>query len=223
MNTLTKTLAVYASHLVALFIIVGTTNLAHAQDSYKASPSGHTNLDLDLTDRAHKGYAFIKQIFDRDREIPFATVSLRNTPAWETPDNWTWEVANPNDNQLKNELTFKWYGQAACPSELTQFTLNGPGGYQVQNPLKNPVAGYFNYQSFDHQNIKNICVNWATNNNCDPLEPGCQLYEDFNLVGGVSPTASDLLNLSAKCANGTSINKPYAPVMTLRCDRSGRY
>ena len=223
MNTVASFLRKKAIQITAVLFMALCTGAIHAQESYKTHRGGPTNLDLDLTDEHHRGYAFFKQIFDRDREIPFVTVSLRNTPSWETPDNWTWEVVHPGDNQLKSDLTFKWYGQAACPGDLTHFSVNGPGGYQVQNPLSNPVAGYFNYQSFDEQNIKNICVNWATANNCDPLDPGCQLYEEFNLVGGVFPVANDVLNLSAKCANGTTINKPYAPVMTLRCDRSGLY
>ncbi|MCO7226720.1 hypothetical protein [Pleionea sp. CnH1-48] len=223
MNNLYQKTLKKICNVTFLLMVSAGLNAIYADDAYQKNKSRHYNLDLELTDQPNKGYAFIKQILDRDREVPFVTVSLRNTPTWELPENWTWEVVNPSDNQLKHDLTFKWYDQAACPGDLTHLSVNGPGGYKVQNPLKNPIAGYFNYQSFDHQNIKNICVDWATTNNCDPTDPGCQLYEEFNLVGGVFPVANDLLNLRAQCANGTMIDNLYAPVMTLRCDRSGLY
>ena len=93
------------------------------------------------------------------------------------PWHWTWEVVDPSDNALKSLLTFKWYGQAACPDDLTLLQVTGPAGTLTQSPLANPVWGYFHTQSFTVDTVKDVCIAWANENTCDPAEPGCVLNE----------------------------------------------
>jgi len=221
MINLGKCLINKGSMTLAIYLLTTLAANAFAQEYYKIHRGADNNLGFKIKAR---GSAYIEQEFGRTRRTPYVVVNLRSLNSYESPDNWSWEVANPSDKQLKNDLTFKWYGQASCPSSLTHLSVNGPGGQMTQNPLNNPVSGFFSYQSFDHENIKNICTNWANSNTCNPAvpgEPSCALSEEFNLIGGTAPVVQDMLYLSASCANGTNINKAYAPVMTLRCDRSG--
>jgi hypothetical protein len=166
-----------------------------------------------------RGYAFLMQVLPYER-TPEVQIQLRPEPTYVPPSDWTWTVVDPSDNALKLALSFKWYAQASCPDALTQLKVSGPGGTLTQNPLWNPIWGYFNTQSFTLDTVKNICIDWATANNCDPTEPGCQLVETFDLVGGVAPAAAaDRLHLKASCASGPVADTFYAPVMRLRCDR----
>lgn len=203
-----------------------------AQDTHSAGPqttlgslrivqSGKPLRDLRESGGSGKGYAFIMQILPEGR-APEVRVYLRPDPTWAHPSDWVWTSPHPGDNQLEHELSFKWYGQASCPDDLTSLTLTGPEGTLVQNPLSNPIWGYFHAQSFTLDTVRNICIDWATDNNCDPIDPGCQHEESFDLVGGVGLTSpADRLLLKASCVGGPVANTYYAPVMRLTCDRSG--
>ncbi len=165
-----------------------------------------------------QGYAFLKQSLPSGRQ-PGLTVHLRPESTIGSPDAWTWKVTD-SDNELKWALNFTWYGQASCPDNLTNLQVSGPGGLLVQNPLSNPIWGTFKTQSFTLTTVKDVCVNWANANACDPSVPSCAEYETFDLVGGVNPAGpSDRLRLKASCTSGPVADTFYAPVMRLRCDR----
>jgi hypothetical protein len=151
---------------------------------------------------------------------PEVQIQLKPDPSYVPPSDWTWKIVDPSDAALASHLSFKWYAQASCPDDLTLLQVSGPGGTLTQNPLINPIWGYFNTQSFTLSTVKNVCVDWATANNCDPIEPGCPLYETFDLVGGVNPaTPADRLRLKASCTSGPVADTFYAPVLRLRCNR----
>lgn len=181
------------------------------------------NLGLDYGSGERRGYAFIMQILERSEygkpEPPRVVLELDHDPSWGPKSDWEWFVKNPNDNVLKHGLTFKWYGQASCPDDLTSLQLKGPGGTLTQSPLNNPVAGYFEYQSVSVDRVKNLCVNWATNNNCDPIEPGCQLQETFNLFDDVAAQPGDYLELSGSCATDQLPTTQYLPKVEVLCLR----
>jgi hypothetical protein len=181
-----------------------------------ALPQG--NLALDEVGTQPKGYAFLIQTMPEGR-APYVHVQLGPESNLGPPEDWTWEVKN-TDNELKSAVTMKWYAQAACPDALTYLSVSGPGGTLVQNPLKNPIWGYFSTQSFTIETVQEICEDWANANKCDPAEPGCQLYEDFNITGGVAPASNaDRLRLKASCATGPLPDAFYGPKLRIRCDR----
>jgi hypothetical protein len=198
---------------IALALALGGST-AYGQDH-----DGPGNLDMTLTNGEARGYAFIKQIL-QDGRAPHVRIYLRHDPSWGPPSDWTWYVSDPNDTVLEYDLTVKWYGQASCPDDLTNFQINGPGGLQTQNPLVNPIDGYFEYQSFNLDTVKDICVSWATKNNCDPIEPGCQLEETFELFIDVAPESDDFISLKASCQSGPLPDSHYLPVLSLTCDRA---
>ena len=135
------------------------------------------------------------------------------------PDQWTWKVVRPT-NGVKCDLSFKWYAQASCPDALTFLQVSGPGGTLTQNPLWNPIWGYFKTQSFTIDTVENVCIGWSNANTCDPTDPDCQVWETFDLVGGVNPASpADRLRLKASCASGPLPTLDYFPTMRLRCDR----
>ncbi len=167
-----------------------------------------------------KGYAFLKQMLPSGRQ-PEVFVHLKPESKEGLADTWTWKVTD-TDGALKSALGFTWYGQASCPDNLTQLQVSSPGGLLVQNPLNNPVWGTFKAQSFSVTTVKDVCVNWANANACDPSVPGegCAEYETFDLVGGVNPSGpGDRLRLKASCTSGPVADAYYAPAMRLRCDR----
>ncbi|VAW98633.1 hypothetical protein MNBD_GAMMA19-1658 [hydrothermal vent metagenome] len=180
------------------------------------------NLDIGISNGESEGYAFIKQIFPRRdyvQDLPFISIEMvpetSYLPVWE----WVWEPKENNDSILEAELTFEWYGQASCPNELTNLQVNGPGGNMTQNPLVNPIYGYFQYQSFSVDTVRNICTNWANKNNCNPNEPGCVQNETFIITGGTADAPNDLLHLNASCDTVSVANELVAPQMELRCYR----
>jgi hypothetical protein len=184
-----------------------------------SGPRRHGNLDLKEGGGTPKGYAFLLQILPQGR-APEVSIELAPEDTSLPPDNWTWYVSNPSDNGLESLLSFKWYAQASCPDVLTLLRVSGPGGTLTQNPLYNPIWGYFNTQSFTVDTVKNVCIDWANDNTCDPAEPGCVLYETIELVGGVAPaTAADRLRLQASCASGPVADTSYAPLLSVRCVR----
>ena len=162
-----------------------------------------------------KGYAFL--IPPKSTREVF--VDVRPDSTIPPPDQWTWHVDN-SDAQIKSALSMKWYAQASCPDDLTLLQVVGPAGTLTQNPLINPIWGTFSTQSFTVATIKNVCTDWANETTCDPAEPGCQLYEIFNLVGGVAPaTNADRLRLKASCSSGALPTLDYAAKVRLRCNR----
>ena len=183
---------------------------AGAQTTYTA---GVGNLNLKESSGPAPGYAFLVPILPEGR-TPQVSVQLKPESTLGVPENWTWKVVD-SDAALKSLVTFKWYAQAACPDDLTALSVSGPGGLLVQNPLWNPIWGYFSTQSFSLSTVKNICINWANADSCDPAEPGCQLYETFSVVGA----NADRLRLKASCVSGPVADKSYSATMELRCNR----
>ena len=177
------------------------------------------NLALDEIGTVPKGYAFLIQSLPEGR-APYIHVQMKPESSVGAPEDWTWKVAN-TDNELKWGATMKWYAQAACPDALTYLSVSGPGGLLVQNPLKNPIWGYFSTQSFTIDTIKDVCEDWANAHPCDPTDVSCPVYEDFNLVGGVAPASNaDRLRLKASCASGPAADTYYGPQLRIRCDRA---
>ena len=87
-------------------------------------------------------------------------------------------------------------------------------------PIANPIWGYFSTQGITVDTVRNICTDWANSDKCDPAEPGCQLYETFDLVGGMAPTSpADRLRLKASCSNGPLPTLDYGAKVRLRCNR----
>jgi hypothetical protein len=216
-NPLTiRTLAATAV-LVAL-ILPGD---ARAQTAITSTTPREDNLQLKESSGGPKGYAFLLPILSSGR-LPQVLVQLKPEDNLVPPDQWTWNVTT-TDNELKWALTTKWYAQAACPDDLTQLQVIGPGGTLTQNPLWNPIWGYFQTQSFTIDTVKDVCVNWSNANTCDPTDPGegCALYETFDLVGGVLPAGpADRLRLKASCTSGPVADTYYAPSVRVRCDRT---
>lgn len=199
----------------------------HATD-YLAPHGGlHRLRELDFvwTTEEPRGYAFIMQIPERAEpyyapDPPLVVVHLRHEPTWGPPEDWSWYVSDPNDTGLAHDLTLTWYGQASCPDDLTSLQINGPGGLATQNPLSNPIAGYFEYQSASVDRVKDICVQWAEADNCDPIEPGCQLEETFMLYTDVAAEPGDYIELSGSCASGPLPTAQYLPEIEVRCTRA---
>ena len=196
-NTPTTRILAATAALVALTL----QGNAGAQTSSASTPLPHRNLQLKESGGEPKGYAFLLPILPNGR-IPEVLVQLSPENNFDPPDEWTWEVVT-SDNELKSALSMKWYAQASCPDALTLLQVSGPGGTLTQNPLWNPIWGYFNTQSFTIDTVKDKCVNWSNAHTCDPADPGtgCATYETFDLVGGVSPAGpADQLRLRASCA-----------------------
>ena len=177
-----------------------------------------------------ESYAFMKPVYDLDefknRQVPSITISLKPTEDPFNPSDIEWTVINGNassyNNQLRDDLTINWYLQASCTDDLTHLEVDGPGGKLVQNPLSNPISGYFKYQSFSIDSVKQVCVNWANDNDCNPAaDAGCQLFEDFILENGVEPVKNDTIKLNAICASGQIAASPedvfYTSQLKLRC------
>lgn len=194
-----------------------------ANDSQQKGSTGHEdNLDMRLSNGEAEGYAFIKQIFPREKTlpaIPALTIELEAEDPF-LPFDWVWQVKSFNENALKASLTFDWYGQASCPGSLEDLSIDGPGGAKSQNPLTNPIWGYFKYQGFSVDTVVQRCEDWANDNNCDPKVPGCVQQVDFNLVGGAALAPNDLVHLTAKCDSGIVADEKVAPIMTLKCIRN---
>lgn len=187
------------------------------------TPINLPGLDLGWGVEEPIGYAFLKQILERSERFlpalpPRVVVELRPEPSWVAPNKWSWDVQT-SDSDIANQLTTKWYGQASCPDDLTSLQISGPGGQMNQSPLVNPVYGYFDYQSASVDRVKDICVQWAQNNNCDPLEPGCEIQTTFNLFEDVEPQPSDYIQISGSCASGPLPTSHYLPEIELRCLR----
>lgn len=211
--------------------MTGYADLAVAVNDIGTTTRGTTgNLDMKLTNGEAEGYAFIKQIFPLVRgvrTVPEVIVKVQpddsSSPFWE----WTWEVFHEGpDTALAALLNFQWYGQASCPDDLVDFRISGSDGTRIQNPLTNPVYGYFNYQAFSVDTVENVCLNWATENNCDVFVPGqssCELDHTFDLIGGSELAPDDEVLVNASCKSGPVAYDYVAPVMKLRCIRSGSF
>lgn len=197
--------------------VVGLAGLALPGHVSAQVISGTTTSNLGIVQSGDpRGYAFLipprgfKEVF----------IDLRPDSTIPPPDQWTWHVDNSNA-QIKSALVMKWYAQASCPDNLTLLQVTGPAGTLTQNPLYNPIWGYFKTQSFTVDTIKNVCTDWANENACDPAEPGCQLYEIFDLVGGIAPaTNADRLRLKASCSSGPLPTLDYGAKVRLRCNRT---
>ena len=206
----------------ALFALtaIGTARAQIRVNPLPATTLPQSNLALDEIGTEPKGYAFLMQILQEGR-APYAHIQLKPESKVGPPETWNWKVVN-TDNELKSALTMKWYAQASCPDALTHLSVSGPGGTLVQNPLKNPIWGYFSTQSFTIGTVKEICEDWANSPSCDPSDPGtgCAEYEEFNLVGGIAPASNaDRLRLKASCVSGAVADTYYAPKLRIRCDR----
>ncbi len=197
--------------------VVGLAGLAlpgHVLAQGKTRPPA-SNLGI-VQSGDPRGYAFL--IPPKGTTEVFIDVRPDSTvpPA----DEWTWHVDN-SDAQIKSALVMKWYAQASCPDNLTLLQVSGPAGTLTQNPLYNPIWGNFKTQSFTVDTIKNVCTDWANETTCDPAEPGCQLFEIFDLVGGIAPaTNADRLRLKASCSSGPLPTLDYAAKVRLRCNRT---
>lgn len=177
------------------------------------------NLGLKESSGQPRGYAFLLPVPPKKGRIHEVFLQLRAEDTAPPPDQWTWKV-DGSDAQIAGALKFKWYAQASCPDDLTLLQVQGPAGTLTQNPLSNPIWGYFSTQSFTVDTVKNVCVDWANDNACDPSEPGCQLYETFELTAGVAPASpADLLHLKASCSSGPLPTLDYAAKVRLRCTR----
>ena len=193
---------------------------AHGQTTTATTTTTQGNLQLGESSGPPKGYAFLLLPSTSGR-IPEISVKLKPEDNLIPPDQWTWKVTS-TDNELRSALTMQWYAQAACPDNLTNLQVIGPGGTLTQNPLWNPIYGYFKTQSFTTDTVKDVCVNWSNANTCDPADPGegCALYDTFDLVGGVNPPGpAARLRLKASCTSGPVADTYYAAKVRVRCDR----
>jgi hypothetical protein len=205
----------FTTAMLATLIVPGDTR---AQTTTTAT-STQSNLALGETSGPPKGYAFLLPPTPTRSHV---LVQLKPEDDLIPADQWTWKVMT-TDNELKSALTQKWYAQAACPDNLTNLQVVGPGGTLTQNPLWNPIWGYFQTQSFTTATVKDVCVDWANSHACDPMDPGegCPLYKDFDLVGGILPAGpADRLRLKASCTSGVVADRYYAPSVRVRCDRA---
>ena len=205
----------------ALLVVLLLPGEAPAQTTITSTTTTQGNLALGESSGPPKGYAFL--LPPPTSRVPEVFVQLTPEDDLIPPDQWTWKVVT-TDNDLKSALTLRWYAQAACPDDLTSLQVIGPGGTLTQNPLWNPIWGYFKTQSFTVDTIKDVCLNWANDdeNACDPADPGegCAVYETFNLTGGVLPAGpADRLRLKASCTSGPLPDTYYAASVRLRCDR----
>jgi len=209
-----------ASALAAITMLVG---VPASREAYGQVRSGTTtaNLGLGESGGAPKGYAFLLPTYPTTTGVHEVSVDLRAENPEDPANEWHWYVTQ-SDAQIKGALTFKWYGQAACPDDLTLLQAVTPGGTLTQNPLSNPIWGHFNAQSFTVDTIKNVCTDWAQDNACDPFDPGegCPVYDTFDLVGGIAPAAAaDTLKLKASCSSGPLPTQSYGVKVRLRCNR----
>jgi hypothetical protein len=224
MKEKSRTMNTVGSALVVALTLAGdagaqATGTIGSRTAGGTDPLPHGTLPLGESGGQPKGYAFLMQVLPQGR-TPQVSINLTPVDATVPPWEFTWEMTDPSDNGLKSLLALKWYGQAACPDNLTLLKVTGPGGTLTQNPLSNPIWGYFNAQSFSVDTVKGVCIDWANDDTCDPAEPGCVLTQTFELVGGVAPaTPADILHLKASCASGPLPNLDYAPVLSVRCNR----
>ena len=182
-----------------------------------ATPQG--NLKLGESGGEPRGYAFLMPVEPPTGRVHEVFLQLKPDSTIPPPDQWVWHV-DDSPAAIESALTFKWYAQASCPDNLTLLQVSGPGGTLTQNPLSNPIWGYFSTQSFTIDTVRNICTDWANSDTCDPAEPGCQLFETFDLVGGVAPaTPADRLRLKVSCSSGPLPTLDYAAKVRLRCNR----
>lgn len=200
----------------AVLVVLGLQGATRAQVK-SATPPPSGNLQLQESGGGPRGYAFLlPSTPDRDREVE---VILHPESTLPIPEDWTWKI-DTTDAALKDAVDFKWYAQASCPDDLTLLQVVGPAGTLTQNPLHNPIWGYFHTQSFTINTLKNVCLDWANSNQCDILQPGCDHWEIFDLVGGVAPaTSADRLKLKASCTSGALPDQYYALSLRLRCSR----
>lgn len=111
-----------------------------------ASTGPQSNLQLGESSGEPRGYAFLMPVQPHGR---VQQVNLQLKPESTVPqvEDWIWKV-DDSPAAMKTALTFKWYAQASCPDNLTLLQVSGPGGTLTQNPLINPIWGYFSTQSF---------------------------------------------------------------------------
>ena len=214
----TKTLTASALAAITIVAMVSTTRDAYGQVRSTATTG---NLGLGVSGGEPKGYAFLLPTYPTTTGVHEVFVDLRAENPEKPANEWTWYVTQ-SDAQIKGAVTFKWYGQAACPGDLTLLQAVTPGGTLTQNPLSNPIWGYFNAQSFTVDTIRNVCTDWAQDNACDPFDPGegCPVYDTFDLVGGIAPAAAaDTLKLKASCSSGPLPTQSYGVKVRLRCNR----
>jgi len=220
MSTMPMTWRTLAATAALLALTVHGTRGQTAVNPLPVTTLPQGNLNLDEIGTQPKGYAFLMQVMPEGR-TPYTYVNLRAEATVGPPETWNWKVIS-TDNELRWRLNMKWYAQAACPDALTNLQVVGPAGTLTQNPLHNPIWGYFSTQSFTIETVKDICEEWANANKCDPKDPGtgCPIYEDFNLVGGVAPASNaDRLRLKASCVGGPVADTYYGPKLRIRCDR----
>ncbi len=185
----------------------------------EAQTGARRNLNLDFSSGPPRGYAFLLAVPPEKGRVHEVFVDVRPGDTHLPPDQWSWEVDQSNA-QIKSAVTFKWYAQASCPDDLTLLQVSGPAGTLTKNPLANPIWGHFSTQSFTVDTIRNVCSDWAESPSCDPAEPGCQIYETFELTGGVAPSSmADRLRLKASCTSGALPTQDYAAKIRLRCNR----
>jgi hypothetical protein len=202
-------------------VVIGIAALSpHLEIRAQVRESTQGSLKLGESGGEPRGYAFLLPV--KPPTGGSYEVFLQLTPESTIPpaDQWVWEVDN-SPAQIKSDVTFKWFAQASCPDDITLLQVSGPGGTLTQGlPIQNPIWGYFSTQSFTVDTIKNVCEDWANSDKCDPTEPGCQLIELFDLVGGVAPaTAADRLRLKASCSSGPLPTLDYAAKVRVRCSR----
>lgn len=213
-NTPTISTIAAATVLVALSV----QGNIRAQVATTPPPSG--NMKLQESAGGPKGYSVLLPVVPGGK-VPDVAVIMHPDSTLPPAEDWTWHV-DTTDAALKTAVTFKWYAQAACPDDLTLLKAVGPAGTLTQNPLKNPIWGYFSTQSFTVDTLKDVCLDWANSNKCDIFDPGtgCALYETFSLVGGVSPaTSADRLRLKASCTSGPLPDQVAAASLRLRCSK----
>jgi hypothetical protein len=209
-----------ASALAAITILAGLSTSREARGQVRSTTTTGS-LGLGESGGAPKGYAFLLPVCPATSGVHEVAVDLRAENPEQPANQWNWYVTQ-SIAQIKGALTFKWYGQAACPDDLTSLQAVTPGGTLTQNPLANPIWGYFNAQSFTVDTIKDVCTDWAQANACDPFDPGegCPVYTTFDLVGGVAPASSaDTLKLKASCSSGPLPTQNYGVKLRLRCNR----
>ena len=209
-----------ASALATMTILAGVPVSRNALAQVRTGTTTG-NLGLGESSGPPKGYAFLLPVYPATAGVHEVAIDLRAQNPADPANEWNWYVTQ-SDAQIRGALTFKWYGQAACPDDLTSLQAVTPGGTLTQNPLSNPIWGYFNAQSFSVDTIKNVCTDWAQDNLCDPFDPGegCPVYTTFDLCGGVAPaSAADTLKLKASCTSGPLPTQNYGVKVHLRCNR----
>jgi hypothetical protein len=185
------------------------------------TPPTQGNLNLRESSGPPRGYAFLLPA--PVNGTPEITVQFKPVDKTLEPDQWTWQMFT-GENVLWDALKARWYAQASCPDDLTKLQVIGPAGTLTQNPLWNPIYGYFETQSFTNETIKDACITWFNDHTCDTTVPGCEKVKIFNLTGGVAPAGSaDRLRLKASCTSGPVADAYYASSLKLTCLRDTNY